>query len=156
MVNIPKRDWVCAACSGRSNSLSFIEYSKNIADQPQSVLEFLKLPYATYNDFIKTNSEALTLFAGQISFNANKHKMVSKNLFTTGSILFVRSPDKNDWRLPCPCLTEKDYVSGVICLPLFYNCDSLSLTHGSNPKHLGFFYRKLCGRHEILRHDKLQ
>jgi len=114
MVNIPKSDWVCAECSGGAKSLSFSEYCKSVVGQQQTALEFLNLPYKTYKDFIEENAEALSLFSPS-SFNAIRQKAINqqpkKTLFSVGSILFVRSPERNDWRLPTPMLTEEEYVS---------------------------------------------
>lgn len=108
---ITKGDWVCRSCSGKSNSISFIDYSKGINGQQQDVLQFLNLKYKSYREFVEENAEAIAFSHSSSSFNANVHTAVDRNLFSIGSILFVRSPDRHDFRLPCLPASEEEYVS---------------------------------------------
>lgn len=115
MVNIPSSDWVCRECSGVSNSISFSDYSRSISGQQESVLRFLNLPYTTYKDFIHENHEAISFAHSALGFNPNHHNSIDRNLFSVGSFVFVRSPDKHDFRLPIPSDNEEEYVSIKSC-----------------------------------------
>lgn len=108
-----KGDWVCRQCSGVSNSISFAEYSKSITGHQQSVLQFLNLPYKTYLDFANENIEAISYCQSPSPFNPSKHTAVDRNLFSVGSVLFVRHPAKYDFRLPSPTLTPDEFVSCI-------------------------------------------
>jgi len=111
MVNIPRGDWVCRSCSGKSNSISFVDYSKSINGKQQDVLQFLNLPYNSYKEFVEENAEAISFSHSSSSYNANVHTAVDRNLFSIGSILFVRSPDRHDFRLPSLPASEEEYAS---------------------------------------------
>ena len=40
-------------------------------------------------------------------------------VFDVGNVKFIRAPEKNDWRLPAPLLSKKEYVSLVLrCISL--------------------------------------
>ena len=110
-VQITKGDWVCRSCSGKSNSISFVDYSKSINGKQQDVLQFLNLPYNSYKEFVEENAEAISFSHSSSSYNANVHTAVDRNLFSIGTILFVRSPDRHDFRLPSLPASEEEYVS---------------------------------------------
>ena len=111
MVNIPTSDWVCRECSGEDNAMSFADYSKTITGQQQSVLQFLDLPYSSYSDFFRENAKAISFSQSPTPFNSSQHTSVDRNLFSVGPILFIRAPDRYDFRLPSLPVSEEDYVS---------------------------------------------
>ena len=126
MVNIPNGEWLCSACSGRSNvQLSFREYSEKMSIKYQDILIYLGLPFKNRPDeFFKVHSEAVSLFSlntqAAVKQRAISQQIGAKNVvFDVGNIKFIRSPEKNDWRLPSPLLSKECYVSWVI---QYYQC----------------------------------
>ncbi|KAL7539330.1 hypothetical protein ACHAXR_010595, partial [Thalassiosira sp. AJA248-18] len=122
MVNIPKGDWLCSACSGRSSArISFDEYSENICHQHEDIFNYLGLSYKTPAEFFSIHSEAIQLFSLD-SQHAVKQRAISqqvlakKVVFDVGDVKFVRSPVKHDWRLPTPLLSEEEYASSILSM----------------------------------------
>ena len=120
MANIPKGEWLCSACSGRSNvQLSFREYSDNMSCEHEDMICYLGLPYKNRPDeFFRIQCEAVSLFSldsqAAVKQRAIRQQVQAKNVvFDVGNIKFIRSPQKNDWRLPKPLLTKESYVSWV-------------------------------------------
>lgn len=119
MVNIPKGNWLCSGCSGRSNEqMSFEDYSEKMSNKHQDILQYLNLAYNHPTEFFRTHSEAISLFSfysqAAVKQQAISQGVVAKNVvFDVGNIKFIRAPEKNDWRLPTPLLSEQDYVSVV-------------------------------------------
>ena len=117
MVNIPKGEWLCSACSGRSNEqVSFKEYAKEMLGNDQEILKFLGLPFKKPRDFFRNHSNAIELFSlnsqAAVKQYAVNNKVQAKNIcFDVDGVKFLRAPVKNDWILPTPMLTEKEYVS---------------------------------------------
>ena len=114
MVNIPKEDWLCSACSGGSNNVSFDEYLKGTTQR--DVLSFLGLPFHSVARFFKVHSDAINLFKEK-SKNAVKQRAISLQIpskqvtFEVGDIKFIRALESSDWKLPVPLLNMKDWVS---------------------------------------------
>jgi hypothetical protein len=92
--------------------VSFVDYSKTIAGQQQSVLQFLNLPFTAYSCFVNEHADAIKYARSASTFNSTQHTAIDRNLFAIGPIIFIRSPDKNDFRLPSPAAsgTEDEYV----------------------------------------------
>lgn len=117
MVNIPKDDWICSACSGRSNvQLSFQDYLKNMSCGYEEMMKYLNLPYSNPGEFFETHSVAMSLFASgsqaAVKQHAVKQQVQTKHVvFDVGRVKFVRAPEKNDWALPTPLLSEDVHVS---------------------------------------------
>ncbi len=116
MVNIPKGDWLCSACSGSSNSVTFEEYKKSI--NQQEMIRFLGLPFHEATRFFNIYSEAIDLFK-ENSKNAIKRRALSLQIpakqatFEVGVIKFIRAPENSDWRLPVPLLTIKEWTTSL-------------------------------------------
>jgi len=116
MVNIPKGDWLCSACSGRSNPrVSFDEFSLSFHDL--EVFEFLGLPYSTPREFFTTHADAI-MISSLISPTAVKQHATSQRVPANDAVFgndikFNRNIEKHDWCLPMPMTSEKDYVSRV-------------------------------------------
>ena len=115
MVNIPKEDWFCSACSNGSNArLSFDDFTASITDQ--EVFRFLGLPYKTAREFFRIHSDAINVSALN-SPSAVKQYAKRKLLpaidvvFGVQNIKFNRNVEKNNWCLPMPLTCEQDYVS---------------------------------------------
>jgi len=122
MVNIPKDDWLCSGCCGRSNAqISFEEYSENMCNQHCDIFKYLGLPYKNPGEFFSIHSEAIRLFSLD-SQNAVKQRAISqqvraKNIvFDVGNLKFIRAPEKNDWLLPTPLLSEDVYTSSILSM----------------------------------------
>ena len=116
MVNIPKGDWLCSACSGSSNSVPFEEYKKGISQR--EMMSFLGLPFHKATRFFNLHSEAIDLFK-ENSKNAIKQKAISLQIaskqvtFEVGTIKFIRAPENADWRLPVPMLNNKEWTTSL-------------------------------------------
>ena len=116
MTNIPKGNWYCAACAGPDSQIPFKEYSDNMLGKHKEIYEFLNLPFKSPSEFFTTHHEAMELFKGG-SQGAVKQNAISQQIpanqavFDVGNIKFIRSPEKNDWRLPWPLVSEDEYVS---------------------------------------------
>jgi hypothetical protein len=117
MVNIPRGDWWCSACSGRSNvQLSFAEFKANMTANTREIFRFVGLPFNSPDEFFKIHSDAISLFSvnsqAAIKQHAISRQVGTKHIvFDVMNVKFIRSPEKNDWRLPTPILSEKGYVS---------------------------------------------
>lgn len=117
MVNIPRGDWLCSECSGRSSAqLSYTEFKADMSRNIQEIFRFLGLPFNSPAELFKIHSEAISLFSlnsqAAIKQHAISRQVTSKHVvFDVGNVKFIRSPEKNDWRLPTPMLSEEDYVS---------------------------------------------
>ena len=120
MVNIPKGEWFCSACTrqrpGSSDAqISFEKYSANMRNKHGEIFKYLGLPYKNASDFFSVHSEAISLFLDPK--NGAKQRALSKQVhsrhtvFDVGKIKFIRKPEKNDWRLPIPLLSGEAYVS---------------------------------------------
>jgi len=123
MANIPKGEWLCSACSGRSNvQLSFREYSDNMSCEHEDMICYLGLPYKNRPDeFFRIQCEAVSLFSldsqAAVKQRAIRQQVQAKNVvFDVGNIKFIRSPQKNDWRLPKPLLTKESYSSSILSM----------------------------------------
>eukprot|EP00985_Skeletonema_marinoi_P021628 scaffold13373_cov109-Skeletonema_marinoi.AAC.3 len=116
MVNIPRGDWLCSACSGSSNSVPFEVYKNGI--NQQDVMSFLGLPYQKATRFFNEHAEAIDLFKEK-SKTATKQRALSLQItskyvtFEVGSIKFIRAPENSDWRLPVPLLTKKEWATSL-------------------------------------------
>ncbi len=116
MVNIPKGDWLCSACSGRSKPrVSFDEFSLFINEK--EVFQFLGLPYSTAREFFTTHADAI-MISSLISPTAVKQHATSQRVPANDAVFgndikFNRNIEKNDWCLPMPLTSEEDYVSRV-------------------------------------------
>ncbi len=117
MVNIPKEDWFCSACSSKSSTrLSFEEFRASITDQ--EVFRFLGLPYKTARKFFRIHPDAINVSALNSPSAVKqyaKRKLVPAVdvVFGVQNIKFNRSVEKNDWCLPLPLTCEQDYVSSI-------------------------------------------
>jgi [histone H3]-lysine27 N-methyltransferase len=116
MVNIPRGDWLCSACSGSSNSVPFEVYKNGI--NQQDVMSFLGLPYQKATRFFNEHAEAIDLFKEK-SKTATKQRALSLQItskyvtFEVGSIKFIRALENSDWRLPVPLLTKKEWATSL-------------------------------------------
>jgi hypothetical protein len=128
MVNIPRGDWWCSACSGRSNvQLTYAEFKSNMSRNTHEMFRFLGLPFNSPAEFFRIHSEAINLFSlnsqAAIKQHAVSRQVTSKQVvFDVMNVKFIRSPEKNDWRLPTPMLSEEDYVSRFSSISSIINC----------------------------------
>ena len=119
MVNIPKGDWFCPACSGSSNNVPFEEYKSRL--KQRQVMRFLGLPFSKANKFFDRHEEAINLFK-ENSKNAIKQKAQSLQIsyeqvaFDVGGVQFIRANESYDWRLPVPLLIEKEWKRSLTTL----------------------------------------
>ena len=118
MVNIPRGDWWCSVCSGRTNDqISYEEFKTNLSScNTRDILRFLCLPFDNPVEFFSRHSEAMALFTlnsdTAVKQHAISHDVLTKSVvFGVDNIMFIRKPEKNDWRLPTPLLSEEVYVS---------------------------------------------
>lgn len=117
MVNIPRGDWWCSACSGRSNvQLSYEEFKANMSTNTREIFRYVGLPFNSPDEFFKIHTDAISLFTvdsqAAIKQHAISRQVGTKHVvFDVMNVKFIRSPEKNDWRLPTPILSEKGYVS---------------------------------------------
>jgi hypothetical protein len=118
MVNIPRGDWWCSVCSGRTNDqVSYEEFKTNLSSSTtHDILHFLGLPFDNPVEFFNRHSEAMGLFTlnsdAVVKQHAISHDVLTKSVvFGVDNIMFIRKPEKNDWRLPTPLLSEEAYVS---------------------------------------------
>jgi len=118
MVNIPRGDWWCSVCSGRTNDqISYEEFKTNLSScNTHDILRFLCLPFDNPVEFFSRHSEAMALFTlnsdTAVKQHAISHDVLTKSVvFGVDNIMFIRKPEKNDWRLPTPLLSEEVYVS---------------------------------------------
>ncbi|KAL3799873.1 hypothetical protein ACHAW5_004385 [Stephanodiscus triporus] len=122
MVNIPRGDWWCSACSGRSNvQLSYAEFKSNMSSDTHESFRFLGLPFSSPAEFFRIHSDAINLFSlnsqAAIKQHAVSRQVTSKQVvFDVMNVKFIRSPEKNDWRLPTPMLSEEDYRSSILSM----------------------------------------
>jgi len=140
MVNIPNDEWICAACCGRSNSqISFEEYSDNLRGKHYDILKYLGIhkKYKNPGEFLTANAEGIGLFSLH-SQNAVKQRAISQQVqakhvvFDVGNLKFIRAPEKNDWRLPTPLLSEEVYTSSILSMAAamqYCGMKSYSLDH---------------------------
>ena len=117
MVNIPRGDWWCSVCSGRTNDqISYEEFKTNLSSCNHDIFRFLCLPFDNPVEFFSRHSEAMALFTlnsdTAVKQHAISHDVLTKSVvFGVDNIMFIRKPEKNDWRLPTPLLSEEVYVS---------------------------------------------
>lgn len=122
MVNIPKGDWLCSACSGRSTEqITFQEFCDDMSDKHKEILAFLGLKHEHPGQFFRSHSEAIGLFSlgslGAIKQRAVRQQVRANEIvFDVGGIKFQRSPERHDWRLPTPLLTEDAYSSSLLSM----------------------------------------
>ena len=99
--------------------LSYTEFKADMSKNTQEIFRFLGLPFNSPAAFFKIHSEAISLFSldsqAAIKQHAISHQVTSKHVvFDVSNVKFIRSPEKNDWRLPTPMLSAKDYVSFLL------------------------------------------
>lgn len=116
MVNIPKGDWLCHNCAPANSQVPFDQYCKNMSGNNKEIFGFLGLPYKNPNEFFRSHSDAIQLSSldsqGAVKQKAISLQVAANNVvFDVGNVKFIRAPEKNDWRLPAPLLSKKEYVS---------------------------------------------
>eukprot|EP00584_Thalassiosira_punctigera_P006741 CAMPEP_0172541594 /NCGR_PEP_ID=MMETSP1067-20121228/12375_1 /TAXON_ID=265564 ORGANISM="Thalassiosira punctigera, Strain Tpunct2005C2" /NCGR_SAMPLE_ID=MMETSP1067 /ASSEMBLY_ACC=CAM_ASM_000444 /LENGTH=1391 /DNA_ID=CAMNT_0013327663 /DNA_START=90 /DNA_END=4262 /DNA_ORIENTATION=- len=120
MVNIPSDDWICSACCGRSDKrISFEDFSEKLRGKHHDILKYLGLhkKYKTPSEFLTTNSEAIGLFSLSAKKRAISQQVQARHVvYDVGNIKFLRAPEKNDWILPTPLLSEEDYTSSILSM----------------------------------------